>query len=41
MIATLLGHADTSSTERYTHVQVEATRALVEVRFAKLVDGER
>jgi len=28
MIATLLGHADTHATERYTHVQVDATRAI-------------
>lgn len=36
MIATLLGHADTHATERYTHVQVDATRALVEARWARL-----
>ncbi|MCA9633621.1 MAG: tyrosine-type recombinase/integrase [Myxococcales bacterium] len=36
MIATMLGHADTSATERYTHVQVDATRGLVEARWEKL-----
>lgn len=36
VIATLLGHADTNATERYTHVQVDATRALVEARWARL-----
>ena len=33
MIATLLGHADLQSTERYTHVQVDATRPIVEARW--------
>ena len=37
MIATLLGHADMQSTERYTHVQVDATRAIVEARWQQLV----
>jgi integrase len=36
MIATLLGHADMQSTERYTHVQVDATRAIVEARWSRL-----
>ncbi|HXK18600.1 MAG TPA: hypothetical protein VNG33_12395, partial [Polyangiaceae bacterium] len=36
MIATLLGHADMQSTERYTHVQVDATRAIVEARWTAL-----
>jgi integrase len=36
MIATLLGHADMQSTERYTHVQVDATRAIVEARWRNL-----
>ena len=36
MIATLLGHADMQSTERYTHVQVDATRAMVEARWSYL-----
>jgi integrase len=29
MVATLLGHADMQSTERYTHVQVDATPTIV------------
>jgi site-specific recombinase XerD len=37
MIATLLGHADMQSTERYTHVQVDATRAIVEARWQQMV----
>ena len=36
MIATLLEHADMQSTERYTHVQVDATRAIVEARWTLL-----
>lgn len=36
MIAALLGHSNTSATERYTHVQVDATRALVEARWEGL-----
>jgi site-specific recombinase XerD len=36
MIATLLGHADTHATERYTHVQVDVTRAIVETRWHSL-----
>jgi integrase len=36
MIATLLGHTDTSATERYTHLQVDATRTLVEARWERL-----
>lgn len=36
VIAQLLGHTDTHATERYTHVQVEATRPLVEGRWARL-----
>ena len=39
MIATLLGHTDTGATERYTHIQVDATRALVEARWARLNEG--
>ena len=37
MIAKLLGHADTGATERYTHVQIEATKPLVEARWERLV----
>jgi site-specific recombinase XerD len=40
MIAQLVGHADTSATERYTQVQVDATRTIVEARWAQLVEGE-
>ena len=36
MIARLLGHADTGATERYTHVQADATVGLVEARWARL-----
>jgi integrase len=36
MIAKLLGHIHTSATERYTHVQVTETQALVEKRWAGL-----
>lgn len=35
VIASLLGHADTAATERYTHVSGMATGALVEARWAK------
>lgn len=38
MIAMLLGHADMQSTERYTHVQVDATRAIVEARWRAVSD---
>jgi integrase len=37
MIAKLLGHANTGATERYTHVQVEQTKPLVEARWARLI----
>jgi CBS domain-containing protein len=37
MIAKLLGHADSGATERYTHVQVEQTKPLVEARSARLL----
>jgi site-specific recombinase XerD len=36
MIGALLGHADTKSTERYVHVQAEATRSFVEARWGSL-----
>ena len=36
MIATLLGHAHTGSTERYTHMRVSETQPLVEARWARL-----
>lgn len=36
MIAKLLGHSSTKATERYTHVQVSETQALVERRWAGL-----
>ncbi len=39
MIATLLGHANTGSTERYVHMQVDQTQPLVEARWARLVSG--
>jgi integrase len=36
VIATLLGHADTAATERYTHVGGGATGVLVEARWSRL-----
>jgi integrase len=36
MIAKLLGHVSTKTTERYTHIQVSETQALVEARWAAL-----
>ena len=41
MIAKLLGHSDTGATERYTHIQVEATQPLVEARWARLVGDKK
>ncbi len=41
MIATLLGHAHTGSTERYVHMQVDQTQPLVEARWARLTEQER
>ncbi len=38
VIARLFGHADTAATERYTHVAADATAALVEARWARLVE---
>jgi integrase len=35
-IAVMLGHANTKATERYAHLQVDATAPLVEARWAKL-----
>ncbi|MCP4455712.1 MAG: tyrosine-type recombinase/integrase [Planctomycetes bacterium] len=40
LIAKLLGHANTSSTERYTHAQVADTQPLVEARWARLTGGQ-
>jgi integrase len=37
-IAVMLGHADTSATERYTHLQVGETAPLVEARWARLTE---
>jgi hypothetical protein len=36
VIASMLGHADTAATERYTHVGSGATVVLVEVRWWRL-----
>jgi integrase len=43
MIARLLGHLDTGTTERYTHVQADGAGALVEARWARLrpVEGSK
>jgi integrase len=38
VIASLLGHADTAATERYTRVGGGATAVLVEARWARLRD---
>ena len=40
VIATLLGHSDGATTERYTHVAQSATTALVEARWLRLGGGE-
>ena len=37
VIARLIGHADTGATERYTHVAADATKTLVDARWARLV----
>lgn len=39
-IATLLGHADTAATERYTHIAEDVTAALVEARWSRLRDEQ-
>lgn len=41
MIARLLGHANTKATERYTHVQADATALLVEARWANLAKAAK
>jgi len=40
VIGALLGHSDSASTERYTHVAQSATAALVEARWLRLGGGE-
>ena len=40
VIGTLLGHSDSASTERYTHVAPSATTAMVEARWLRLGGGE-
>ena len=40
VIATLLGHSDSATTERYTHVAQSATTALVQARWLRLGGGE-
>jgi site-specific recombinase XerD len=39
-IASLLGHSNSATTERYTHIAQSATTALVEARWARLGGGE-
>ncbi len=39
MIGGLLGHADTASTERYTHMHATAAAPVVEARWATLING--
>lgn len=36
MIALLVGHAETSATERYTRIQTEATKSWVQARCVRL-----
>jgi integrase len=40
VIGALLGHSDSASTERYTHVAPSATAALVQARWLRLGGGE-
>ena len=40
IIGTLLGHSDSASTERYTHIAPSATTAMVEARWLRLCGGE-
>jgi integrase len=40
VIGTLLGHSDSASTERYTHIAPSATTAMVEARWLRLGGGE-
>jgi len=40
VIGALLGHSDSATTERYTHVAQSATAALVEARWLRLGGGE-
>jgi site-specific recombinase XerD len=40
IIGALLGHSDSSSTERYTHVAQSATTAMVQARWIRLGGGE-
>jgi site-specific recombinase XerD len=40
VIATLLGHSDSATSERYTHVAPSATAALVQTRWLRLGGGE-
>jgi integrase len=40
VIGALLGHSDSASTERYTHVAQSATTAMVQARWLRLGGGE-
>ncbi len=40
VMGALLGHSDSASTERYTHVAPSATAALVQARWLRLGGGE-
>jgi hypothetical protein len=40
LIGALLGHSDSASTERHTHVAPSATAALVQARWLRLGGGE-
>jgi integrase len=40
VIGALLGHSDSASTERYTHIAPSATTAMVEARWLRLGGGE-
>ncbi len=38
MIATILGHTEARTTERYTHMRVEATREIVQAQWSRLTN---
>jgi integrase len=40
VIGALLGHSDSASTERYTHIAPSATTAMVQSRWLRLCGGE-
>jgi integrase len=40
VIGALLGHSDSASTERYTHIAQSATTAMVQARWLQLGGGD-